>query len=123
MAEAQSAGLIEQLVGAIGKLADIFTNNQAWGVVAALFVLLVMQAFVNRRDRIRRDDKLGDLLETRNDQLMATFERALVMVQSIKDLGDRVEDMEDRINAMDARCDARQRNRASERRLLRGVKP
>lgn len=120
MSEAQPIGLLERLVGVIGDLAKIFTENQAWGVVAALFVLLVLQFLLNRRDALKRDAKLSELLEARNTQLMETFERALVMVQSIKDLGSRVEDMEDRIDAMDARCDARQKARVPERRLRGG---
>lgn len=93
---------LNALVSIIGNLAKIFTDNEAWGVVAALFVLLAVVLYLVRKDRLTMDNKVSDLLEKRNDQVLKAFDKATNVVNAMSDL-------EDRIDILDQRCDLRQK--------------
>ena len=96
-------GFLGDLVKIIGDLADIFVKNQAWGVVAVLFVLLAAILYFVRKDRLTLDNRMSDLLETRNKQILTAFEKAT-------SVADAMSDLEHRINVLDQRCDFRQKH-------------
>jgi len=123
MLEKTIVDFIKAIIGLIGDLAKILADNQAWGVVASLFVLLVVQALLGRKDRLKmraeeqnREEKLGELLEDRNKQILEAFSQATKVIHAVKDSGDRLSDLEDRIDGMDHRCDARQQARKQRRK-------
>lgn len=96
------------LVGIVGDLASIFVKNEAWGVVSILFILLIAILYFVRKDRLMMDNKVSDLLEKRNQQVLEAFGKATNAVNAVSDL-------EDKINVMDQRCDLRQRQRVQRR--------
>jgi len=93
---------LNAMVSILGSLAEIFTKNEAWGVVAALFLFLAVVLYLVRKDRMTMDNKVSDLLEKRNDQVLKAFEKATNVVNALGDL-------EDRIDILDQRCDLRQK--------------
>jgi len=100
---------LDGIIRAIGNLADIFVKNQAWGVVAALFIFLAAVLYFVRKDRLVMDDKVSNLLETRNAQVLQAFKEATAVV-------DAMDDLVDRVNMLDQRCDIRQRLRGQKRK-------